>query len=527
MDVRVELTGLEQGRELSPEPATPTERPCSRFDLSYETPAQSPMLKITEEDDDPDSPSHLASLIPPQHTGSKRHSTYGSPMLYSLENNSSSSLFNPSGRNSATSLKYVPQTSAPMRSKSPMRSRSPVRGSSPVRNCSTSPKKPSGPFNFKSTNLTAPAIPGMPNSRASHRKGHRYKHSSVSMNLFQEPKQRAPLRINVSYPIPDFTEFMGSCTREQKLKVVWASLHLVYSLFIFLTGFTYSLHSFSTLSHLIFYDAFGCIITVLTDIMNNFDVYTKSSIKFPFGLGRMQVLFGFALSVSLIFVGCDLGSHFVEELVMGFFAEEQHDHASGHNHHNTGSDLQISVLFYEITVIMTIVVTTVSSRITATMTNTTSLKSIMMNNPTHIITLIFSTYLALNPLLLNLGADVGINEIVTLTIAVLIIYMGSNVVKYLGYIVLLSFPNVDTKKEKFFSEIETNIESLDAFRSTYSIENMVISKVHMGLVVVIINIKMAGGSDDEETMLRNQIDKVIREALISQKVETTIDINRL
>lgn len=504
---------------LTAAPGTPTER-HTRFDTD-ETPIQSPMLRITEEDHDDDadltdSPQRLA----PPGIASKRQSTYGGS-LYALDNNSSSSLFIPGGnvagnRSSVTSLKYTPQMQPPMRGKSP------VRSASPQRSRSSSPRKP-GPFNFKSTNLST--APLGQNPRASHRKGHRYKHSSVSMNLFQEPKQRAPLRITVSYPIPTLKEFLSSCTHQQKLMMSWAGFHLLCSLLTFFTGFIYSLHSFSTLSHLIFYDALACIIAVLTDVMDNFDVYTKSSIKFPFGLGRIQVLFAFALSVSLIFVGCDLGSHFIEELIMGFFSDDGHDH-SGHNQHKTGSISRISVPLYESIILLTIGVTFVSSRITASLTKESSLKSIVMNNPTHVITLVFSIYLAVNPLLLNIQSSVGIDEIAALTISCLIIVMGSQVVKYLGYIVLLSFPNIDTKTENFSSQLTGEIRGLGTFRSTYSIENLIISKVHMGLVVVLINIKMIGGADDAETLLRTQVDGVIRRVLPSEKVETTIDINR-
>lgn len=519
-----------QRNELEEAPSTPSEKPRSRFDIHYDsTPlSQSPMLKITEEDMPSDASSQYASLVPPP-SASKRHSMYGSPTIYGLDNDSSSSLYIPGGnvpgnRSSVTSLKYVPQIGAPMRAKSPVRGKSPVRtSSSPSRSRSKSPiKKPNGPFNFKSTQLTAPAISN--STRASHRKGHRYKHSSVSMNLFQEPKQRAPLRINVSYPIPTLGEFFASCSENQKLKLTWSLWHLTCSFIVFLTGFIYRLHSFSTLSHLIFYDSLGCIIIVLTDIMNNFDVYTKSSIKFPFGLGRIHVLFAFALSVSLIFLGCDLGSHFIEELLMGIFADPEHEqHGSGHNQHNTEPDhSEVGYLLYETLCLLTIIITSISSKIEGSMTHT-SLTALMMHSPTHLITLVFSIYLALTPILQNVHTSFGIDNVATLAIASLIIYMGSKAVKYLGFIILLSFPKKDTK----MLELKGDIQALEIFSSNYSLENVIISQVHMDLVVVLVSVKMVGRSDEQETALRNKIDELIRKTVTSKTVETTIDIDRL
>jgi len=534
-------------------PVTPKEAPRSRYD-QFTTPTQSPMIKISELEEPPtlESPSKISDILPPSTSYNKRNSINFSPVqsqsypmqqnpsgsLYSLGNNSSSSLLIPGGkvagnRSSISSLKYVPPPSVPMRNKSPSRNRSPVRSGSPIRSRSNSPKKYQ-PFSFKSTNLSTPSVN---NSRASHRKGHRYKHSSVSMNFFQEPKPRAPLKIPASFPIPTINEFFTSCNALQKQKLGWSFFHLFISVIIFLAGFKYSISSFSTLSHLIFYDSLGSLTVVFVDIMSNFDCWSKSSMKFPFGLGRIEVLFGFALSVSLIFVGCDLISHFLEEFMISFFDDGSsggHDHSSGHNHHNTSSTIEISLILYEFFILLTVATTFISSnfivnkdRVNSMITNFSFLQNTIVNNPTHFITLVFASYLFLYPFVSSIGSDFKINEISTLSISVLICFIGWKIVKYLGSIILLTYPNSKVSFTTISNKISSEITDLDLFKANYKVSNLIIFRVHMKLLTVFMSIKMVGGSDDDELNLRCQITDIIKKHLNDDYIETTIDINRI
>lgn len=171
---------------------------------------------------------------------------------------------------------------------------------------------------------------------------------------------------------------------------------------------------------------------------------------------------------------------------------------------------------------LTIIITSISSKIEGSMTHT-SVTALMMHSPTHLITLVFSIYLALTPILQNVHTSFGIDNVATLAIASLIIYMGSKAVKYLGFVILLSFPKKDTK----MLELKGDIQALEIFSSNYSLENVIISQVHMDLVVVLVSVKMVGRSDEQETALRNKIDELIRKTVTSKTVETTIDIDRL
>lgn len=78
----------------------------------------------------------------------------------------------------------------------------------------------------------------------------------------------------------------------------------------------------TALSHLIVFDALGASLCVAVDVLSNFEVWRRSSIRHPFGLERAEVLAGFAMSVFLLFMGFDIVSHAAEHLLEGLWGEE-------------------------------------------------------------------------------------------------------------------------------------------------------------------------------------------------------------
>ena len=73
----------------------------------------------------------------------------------------------------------------------------------------------------------------------------------------------------------------------------------------------------TALSHLILFDSLGALLCVVVDVLGNFEVWRRSSIRHPFGLERAEVLAGFAMSVFLLFMGMDLISHNLQHLLEG------------------------------------------------------------------------------------------------------------------------------------------------------------------------------------------------------------------
>lgn len=519
-----------------------------------------------------------------------------SPIHSPIHNNS------PGARHSVhlTSKSYTPIGNLPTSSSNSFRATSPSRSSSPTRIARTyrakSPVRRTSsptryqPFNFKPQEVMVHSN-GSNSSlsvKPAHRKGHKYKHSSVSMNLFQEPSpseitlNRQQNAIPDLYPIPNLNESINSIKPEQKLKLGWSIFHFLSSILVFVVGYHFGLPTFSTLSHLVFYDSLGSLIIVFVDIMSNFEVWNKSSIAYPFGLGRIEVLAGFALSASLVMVGCDLVSHFLEELVLLLVVNDtdiEHEselHLSHHIHAEDGADTNWAV--YEIVLLLVIFTTLFTSRFVLAhdriyqmissseepskvsskinslkkggildnksypRTESTTLKlqrisNLLSKNPTRLITLLYTSYLIILPLIpssfkAELGVD--INEATTLVVASLLCYIGWKFIKSLGGILLLSYPHSDYDYNVLKSSIIDQIDALDSYKSSYNIDNIYITKFNYELYIVGLKLNMGNASVDEESRLRFEVNRVIKSSIEASEsssarpshIETTIDITR-
>ncbi|KAK6459297.1 zinc-regulated protein [Scheffersomyces xylosifermentans] len=475
------------------------------------------------------------------------------------------------------------RSTSPVRSLSPSRSARSYRAKSPVRR-SSSPSKTQSPFNFQPQEVMMHSN----NSNSSlqvkpaHRKGHKYKHSSISMNLFQEPppsisKNNKQLSIPDSFPIPTFKESLSSIKSGQKYRLLWSVFHLAISLAVFMIGYKFKLSSFSTLAHLVFYDSLGSLVIVFVDIMSNFEVWNNSSIAYPFGLGRLEVLVGFALSASLIMVGFDLVSHFLEEFIIlivvseGADAHDGEQHSSHHIHGEHGSSTNWFV--YEVVLMVTMAVTLISSNfvlaydkineIISALEDTSSSKvkggildteittsvdsfsknlwlsirrfsRIWTKNPTHLLTLIYSTFLVAIPLIpesIVSETSFDLNEMATLAVSLSLCYTGWKLVKTLGGILLCSYPYSDYDYHVLKSSIMDAIMSLDFFKQSHGVDKFYITKFNYDFFVVGLKITMKGADADEESRLRYEADRIIRQEIKhlsedNSKIEITIDIDR-
>ncbi|GEQ70376.1 hypothetical protein JCM33374_g4053 [Metschnikowia sp. JCM 33374] len=463
----------------------------------------------------------------------------------------------------------------------------PSRGNSPVRHSNTSPYRqrassPSKmqPFNFKPQDLSVPSISGGSPSlvaKPAHRKGHRYKHSSVSMNLFQEPlpiadANQQPNLIPDSYPIPNLQESFGSANKSQKFKLTMSLVHSLTALVVFVTGVRTQQHAFSTLAHLIFYDSLGSLMASCVDIMSNFEVWGKSSIAYPFGLGRLEVLTSFALSTSSVMVGCDLISHFVEELVVELVdpsISETTDHGA-HHIHGSKHKSALGWILYEMILLLAMAVTWItstyifdqapllqlmankdskpsgakenglldakepSSKKDVLASRIKSMSNILVNNPIRLLTLLYSAFLSVAPIIPdNLKDQFGfdLNESSTLIVALLLCYAGWNLVKTLGGILLISFPYSDYDFTVTKSSIHDRIVNLASFKAAYSLEKLHVTKANPSLYLAGVQVRMKGASSDDESRLIFEINRIIVETMKNFEngcsVETTISADRV
>lgn len=515
--------------------------------------------------------------------------------IWEHEGDSAVPLETPRNRNSyhfSSRANYAPVNLPPpteprkarSRSGSPSRSSSPIRklNTSPYRQRASSPSKQ--PFNFQpqdimthsnGSNLSLVVKPA-------HRKGHRYKHSSVSMNLFQEPvpiadANQQPNLIPDSYPIPNVREAVNSATPTQRYKFSLAITHFITSMVVFVYGVRYHQSAFSTLAHLVFYDSLGSLVVACVDVISNFEVWYKPSIAYPFGLARLEVLTGFALCTSLVMVGCDLISHFVEEMIVGYVdasVGESAEHGSHHIHHHSGGG-DMNWVLYELILIFVFLITwftsvfifdegSISDMLNnneqklvkgmflgsqkrekdglldaaneaplALLTTVKAFLRTLIKNPIRMLTLFYSAFLLAVPLipsLLKLSFGYDLNEASTFVVAATLCYAGWNLVISLGGILLVSFPYSDYDYNVLKATIQDKVLGLPSFKASYSVGSIHMTKVNHKIYIVGMEASMRGGSADDESRLIFEINRIVANVVndfdSGCTVETTINMSR-
>ena len=469
--------------------------------LSPEIAFQTP--KLNDSDASSFSLSNMTAVGNQDGVPSQNRGLFASPrpssLFYSAKegNNSSSSIiYNPSftfGENASSnsnaneavvlkgksnesrrqSLKYIPGSKLVP---PPPRTRSPVRGISPdAGNGKRSSITLDSPFNFTASTLQPhqQTPPSSAASRTSFRKGHRYKHSSVSMNFFQEPEVKIPLNIAKSLPIPDLNDLVSNLPwPKAHIQLSIAALQILACLITFQIGHLYSWSNFITLSHFITYDIIGSLVIIFVENLSQFQVWFTGTITFPFGLNRIDVLLSFALAVSLCFVGLDLLFHIIEELIVLFVESGNaltniHDHDEineqiPHSHVASANDSQNEniTLWYGI-LLINLVLSTLSLYKTFYANKYSNLKT---KNP--IITITYTAYLFTYPLLLDFLSSIS-DYLATLIISILILWHGLTIARWTSTVLLMGFSTTSLSDSALFN----NNSSADATTHTQQVES--------------------------------------------------------
>lgn len=287
-------------------------------------------------------------------------------------------------------------------------------------------------------------------------------------------------------------------TKDQKVRFYWSICHMLVA------GYTaWNAHgsaAMEALSHLIFYDSLGALLCVLVEVLSNFEVWGRSSIRHPFGLQRMEVIAGFALSVLLIFFGFDLISHNAKHALEGV----------GHEPHYAHSHERVSAGTVDLTAVLALVSTLISAvglqnhaRIGkamrfAAMENLPS----VLSNPSHFLTLSCSSTLLLLPLL-SLHAYEWIDKMLSLSIAVSMLFLGVHLGKNVGSMLLMSYPG------KGVPEVIKDIESDPLVRG---VEQAQFWQAHYGVGIANLRLRVVG-TEENLVRLRERIASVIRNRL--------------
>ena len=144
---------------------------------------------------------------------------------------------------------------------------------------------PKNPFNFTTQQYSAGRGSvgnlGSAGREMGKRRGHKYTHSSISHQIFLEPAPKAPLQLPAALPTPTRTEVQKSMTKDQKTRLSWCFCHFTVAAYVqWSAGSSLAM---TALSRLLLFDAAGAVTCVMVDVMGNFEVWKRSSLKHPFG----------------------------------------------------------------------------------------------------------------------------------------------------------------------------------------------------------------------------------------------------
>lgn len=256
----------------------------------------------------------------------------------------------------------------------------------------------------------------------------------------------------------------------------------------------------TALSHLIFFDSLGALLCVAVDILGNFDVWKRSSVRHPFGLERAEVLAGFAMSVLLLFMGFDLISHNLTHVLEGMGHEPHHPHK--HDRVSPGSVDIAPVIAFGSTLISAMGLKN-HARIGKAM-RFASLESLpsLLSNPSHFLTLSCSSILVVLPLL-SIDMYLWLDKILSGTIAISMCVLGFRLVMTLGSMLLMSYSGTGV------SDVMRDIE-LDPLVT--AVEEAKFWQVHYGLCMANLRLRVRG-TEEGLTRLRERTTSLIRNRL--------------
>ncbi|RGP60693.1 cation efflux family [Fusarium longipes] len=358
------------------------------------------------------------------------------------------------------------------------------------------------PFNFQTQVISA----GPVKSNIGQRRGHRYKHSSISSQhqIFKEPPQRPPPVLPASLPIPTVREAWKSMTKDQRIHCYWSMCHLTVATYIFFR----SEGSLATtaLSHLVFFDAGSAAVCVMVDVLGNFEVWRRSSIRHPFGLERAEVLAGFAMSVFLLFGGFDLVSHTLKH-----FLESLGNHEAHHEHGHDGPDGSIDLV--SAAAMVSTLVSAYGLRNHARIAKLMRVSYLaalpsVLSNPFHFLTLSFSAVIALLPLL-SISLYTWLDRLICAVIAFAMFALGMRLAVAQGLMLLMSYGGSDGN-----NGVSAVLREIETEPSVVAIDDAQFWQVHYGLCMANLKLSVVKGYDEMSiSKLRQRISGLIQNRL--------------
>ncbi|KAI0422174.1 cation efflux family-domain-containing protein [Xylaria grammica] len=373
------------------------------------------------------------------------------------------------------------------------------------------------PFNFQTQVIsTSPVKPNV-----GQRRGHKYKHSSISAQhqIFQEPPPRPPLALPRDLPVPTLKETWNSMSRDQRHRLYWCICHGLVAIWLFLSA--HGSPTMTALSHLVFFDVGSALICVAVEVLGNFEVWKRSSIRYPFGLERSEVLAGFAMSIFLIFGGFDLVSHNVKHILEGHGEHSAHGAHDGHIHEHDGPRVVMGgVDFVSLAAIVATLVSAFGLRNHARISRAmrvsylASLPSIL-SNPFHFLTLSVSALLVMLPLF-SIHLHIMFDSIVCGLIAIAMFGLGVRLAIAQGFMLLMSYGGRSGSTSGKYKEFGVSdvLREIETEPSIERVEEAQFWQVHYGLCMANLKVSVARGCDDATlSRLRLRISNLIQNRL--------------
>ncbi|KAK3378357.1 cation efflux family-domain-containing protein [Podospora didyma] len=403
------------------------------------------------------------------------------------------------------------------------------------------------PFNFQTEFITTSPV----KSNIGQRRGHRYKHSSISAqhSFFQEPPPRPPPVLPASLPIPTLKEAWASMEKDQRARLYWCCCHAAVAIYVFFSAED-SL-AMTALSHLVFFDVGSAAVCVIVDVLGNFEVWRRSSIRHPFGLQRAEVLAGFAMSVFLVFGGFDLLSHNLKHVLetMGEHTPH-HPHAHSHDSSSTGARAGISPGTVDTASLAAVVSTLISAyglrnhgrirrvmRVPLPYLSSLLPGSGILANPFHFLTLTFSFLMLLLPLV-SVPYFVWLDRVICAAIAGSMFVLGTRLAIAQGLMLLMSYSGEvpqqlssaprDSKKTDnkaatgggsnintgSSSSVSAVVREIEAEPHVARVEEAQFWQVHYGLAMANLKVCLVRGCDDSTlSQLRSRLARVVQNRL--------------
>jgi hypothetical protein len=356
--------------------------------------------------------------------------------------------------------------------------------------------------------------------------------------------------------------------REQRARLWWCCCHAAVAMYVFFSA-EGSL-AMTALSHLVFFDVGSAAVCVAVDVLGNFEVWRRSSIRHPFGLQRAEVLAGFAMSVFLVFGGFDLISHNLKHLLESVGEHVPHHptattaaaaattpdrvHSHGHSHHGARYISPGTVDFASLAAAASTLVSAYGLRNHGRIRRVmrvplpSYLGSILpaagiLANPFHFLTLCFSFLMLLLPLV-SVPHFVWLDRLICAAIAASMFVLGTRLAVAQGLMLLMSYSGLPAagssggdlkmgsdrktvaagKKtdERTVvvggaseSTVSSVVREIESEPQVAGVEEAQFWQVHYGLAMANLKVRLVRGCVDDATLsqLRSRLARVVQNRL--------------